>query len=235
MPMTGFFCQDEYLAKLVKLTDEEVGRLFRALMDYHKNGVVSDLDGRESIAFDFIKEDIDNAELAYQKKCDQASENRRKGLMNKSTDVNARQRPLTDDNGSDHNNINKIYVKENKKDISDRFDRFWAVYPRHIAKQDARKKFEKLNPDDELLAVMIQAVEKQKKSEQWTKDGGQFIPHPSTWLNQKRWEDEVPVQVKSVRVLPAQAFPQRDYSNVDGDLMGDLEREIAAMKAGEAG
>jgi hypothetical protein len=27
-------------------------------------------------------------------------------------------------------------------------------------------------------------------SAEWTKDGGQFIPHPATWLNQKRWEDE---------------------------------------------
>ena len=38
-----------------------------------------------------------------------------------------------------------------------------------------------------------------------------------------------------VKVLPAQNFPQRDYSSVDNDMMSDLEREIAAMKAGEAG
>ena len=226
MPMTGFFCQDEYLAKLVKLTDEEVGRLFRALMDYHKNGVVSDLDGRESIAFDFIKEDIDNAELAYQKKCDQASENRRKGLMNKSTDVNARQRPSTDDNGSDHNNINKIYVKENKKDISDRFDRFWSVYPRKVAKPDAKKKFEKLNPDDDLLEVMIKAVEKQKQSDQWTKENGQFIPHPSTWIHQRRWEDETPVPDRHIKTVVAQGYEQRDYSDVEDELMRKQNERI---------
>ncbi|MBO5959507.1 MAG: hypothetical protein J6Q65_05245 [Lentisphaeria bacterium] len=38
-----------------------------------------------------------------------------------------------------------------------------------------------------------------------------------------------------VKVLPAQAFPQRDYSEVEKDLMEDLKRGIAAMKAGEAG
>ena len=38
---------------------------------------------------------------------------------------------------------------------------------------------------------MIQAVEKQKQSTQWQRDGGQYIPHPATWLNQERWEDEV--------------------------------------------
>ena len=37
----------------------------------------------------------------------------------------------------------------------------------------------------------MDAIEKQKKSAQWTKNDGQFIPHPTTWLNGKRWEDEV--------------------------------------------
>ena len=230
MPMTGFFCQDDYLAKIKKLTDDEVGRLFRALMNYHISGEIADLDGRESIAFDFIREDIDKAEVAYQKKCDQASENRRKGLMNKSTDDNAGQRPSTSVNGTDHNNINKINIKENKKDISDRFDRFWSVYPRKTAKVEARKKFEKLNPDDELLETMIRAVEQQKNSEQWTKDGGQFIPHPATWIHQRRWEDETPVP--KVKVLPGQDFPQRDYSGVDHELMNDLAREMADFQKG---
>ncbi|RNF93802.1 hypothetical protein EFK07_03350 [Pseudomonas putida] len=31
------------------------------------------------------------------------------------------------------------------------------------------------------------------KSHDWTKDSGQFIPHAATWLNGKRWEDELPV------------------------------------------
>ena len=107
MPMTGFFCQDEYLAKTAKLTDEEVGRLFRALIDYHANGVLAELDGRESIAFDFIKEDIDKAEEAYAKKCEQAGKNRRKALPNDATDVDGGQLALTGVNGCDHNNINK--------------------------------------------------------------------------------------------------------------------------------
>ena len=214
MPMTGFFCQDEYLAKTAKLTDEEIGRLFRALMNYHANGVVADLDIRAGIAFDFIREDIDKAEDAYAKKCKQASENRRKGIISDATDDNARQRQSTSVNGSDHNNINKRNIKDNKKDISERFERFWSVYPRHIAKQNAKKSFDKLNPDDELLAVMIRAVNEQKKTDQWTKDNGQFIPHPATWINQKRWEDEsVPAKPAVVKVLPAQSYGQRDYSS----------------------
>ena len=43
------------------------------------------------------------------------------------------------------------------------------------------------------LEVLLTAIEKQKESAQWSKDNGQFIPHPTTWLNGKRWEDEVSV------------------------------------------
>lgn len=116
MPMTGFFCQDEYLAKLSKFTDEEVGKLFRALMEYHISGAVADLDIRGETAFDFIREDIDRAEEAYSKKCKQASENRRKGITLDVTDDNASQRPSTPVNGGDNNNINKRNIKENKKE-----------------------------------------------------------------------------------------------------------------------
>lgn len=114
--MTGFFCQDEYLSKTTKLTDEEVGRLFRSLMVYHSTGDITPLDGRESIAFDFIKEDIDKAEEAYTKKCEQARANRRHGLENKATDDNARQPPSTPVNERDHNNINKCNVNKKEKE-----------------------------------------------------------------------------------------------------------------------
>jgi hypothetical protein len=37
---------------------------------------------------------------------------------------------------------------------------------------------------------MVAALERQGQWPQWRKDGGQFIPHPATWLNQGRWADE---------------------------------------------
>ena len=78
--------------------------------------------------------------------------------------------------------------------IEQRFDRFYAVYPRKQARADARKAFKKIKPSEELLQVMIAAVEEQKTWDGWTKDGGQFIPLPATWLNRGQWEDEKPPQ-----------------------------------------
>lgn len=69
------------------------------------------------------------------------------------------------------------------------FETFWKAYPRKVAKDDARKAFDKRKPDGEMLDKMLVALEVQSKSDAWTKDGGQFIPHPSTWLNGGRWQD----------------------------------------------
>jgi DNA replication protein DnaC len=43
----------------------------------------------------------------------------------------------------------------------------------------------------------MNSLNKYKKSPQWTKDGGQFIPHAATWLNQERWNDELEAKVGS--------------------------------------
>ncbi|HBS60915.1 MAG TPA: hypothetical protein DEA44_16835 [Firmicutes bacterium] len=71
-----------------------------------------------------------------------------------------------------------------------RFDMFWSAYPKKVAKQNAVKAFKKIKPDEALFEKIIQALERQKQSKAWTKDGGQFIPHAATWLNGHRWEDE---------------------------------------------
>ena len=237
MAMTGFICQDTYLAKTAKLSDQEVGRLFRALMQYHAAGEYEELTGRESIAFDFIKEDIDRAEESYAKKCEQARGNRLNGgkqettpdnaRQRPSTDDNARQRPSTPDNGGGHNKIN-INKKDNKKSLDISFDRFWAAYPRHDTKAEARKVFDKLNPDEDLLATMLTAIEQQKKGSQWSDP--RYIPQPRTWLNQRRWEDETaqaPEQKPQKQVV-AQQYEQRDYGGEDNlaDVLSILQGDM---------
>ena len=74
--------------------------------------------------------------------------------------------------------------------LDGRFERFWKAYPKKTGKDAALTAFKKRKPDDKLLNEMIFALGQQKKSPEWLKDGGQFIPNPSTWLNQGRWKDE---------------------------------------------
>lgn len=77
-------------------------------------------------------------------------------------------------------------------DAADQFLQFWDAYPRKEDKQKALRAWQRLNPDAELCAVISRALEKQKHSPQWTRDGGRYIPYASTWLNGRRWEDELP-------------------------------------------
>jgi len=71
------------------------------------------------------------------------------------------------------------------------FPDFWKIYPRKTAKGDAERAWLKLKPSEELQRTILAVVEKAKKSEQWQREGGRFIPYPATYLNGKRWEDEV--------------------------------------------
>jgi len=88
---------------------------------------------------------------------------------------------------------NKNRIDKNRKEIDkvNTFDIFWNAYPKKKSKGQAETAFKKVNPDDQLLQVILKAIEEAKKSEGWLKDGGQYIPYPATWLNAKGWEDEI--------------------------------------------
>jgi hypothetical protein len=78
-----------------------------------------------------------------------------------------------------------------KPTSSDGFDLFWSAYPRKIAKSAARKAWAKTKNDRPEFEDVIRAIEVQKRSDAWKRDGGQYIPHPATWLNAGRWDDVV--------------------------------------------
>ena len=80
--------------------------------------------------------------------------------------------------------------KSEPKYKPDTFAFFWRLYPRKTSRQAAVRAWDKLKPDLELCRLMRSALERACQSPQWTKEGGSFIPHFSTWLNQRRWEDE---------------------------------------------
>jgi len=69
----------------------------------------------------------------------------------------------------------------------DHFDEFWQAYPRKVGKGAARKSYAKalrITDHDTIMgALSDQRLAMEAKE-------AKFIPHPSTWLNQERWEDE---------------------------------------------
>lgn len=84
-------------------------------------------------------------------------------------------------------------VEKSKENHVSGFEEFWQLYPKKEAKQPALTSWNKINPDDELFAVIIEAVNNQRKTDKWQRENGKYIPMPATWLNQRRWEDQTTV------------------------------------------
>ncbi|MBR6517098.1 MAG: phage replication initiation protein [Bacilli bacterium] len=116
------------------------------------------------------------------------------------------------------NSINTIYAH---------FEQFWKAYPKKVSKQKCLKWFESNKPNEQLLKIMLEQLEKFKQTKEWQKDNGQFIPYPDTWLRNKRWEDEIIVD-KNVPIWfnkeHQQEIATEDEQKEMDDLLKDFRR-----------
>lgn len=90
--------------------------------------------------------------------------------------------------------------------MAEEFGQFWAAYPRKTAKSIAEQAFKKArtSPAWPGMTKVLGAIRQQSSSLGWSKDREQYIPHPSTWLNQQRWTDVCDGSVLGVRPRPLQ-------------------------------
>ena len=78
-----------------------------------------------------------------------------------------------------------------KRECDADFDQFWRAYPKKRSKGQAEKAWQKIKPDASTFQRIIEAIEIHKRSNDWQKESGAYIPYPATWLNAKCWEDEI--------------------------------------------
>ena len=104
-----------------------------------------------------------------------------------------RYRKSHNDNGAREEKIReeKTNIKKEKNitTLDQNFVLFWNAYPRKSGKKNALDAWNKAK-DKPSLEIILKSIETQKQSEQWKKENGQFIPHPATWINAGRWDDE---------------------------------------------
>lgn len=79
--------------------------------------------------------------------------------------------------------------KKQPSAIASGFDVFWKMYPSKKGKAEAVKAWAKIKQFE--VPVIMASLGKHIGCRDWIKDDGQFIPMPSTWLNKRRFEDEV--------------------------------------------
>ena len=87
------------------------------------------------------------------------------------------------------NKHNNFTSQESKENVNNRFSKFWDSYPVKVSKKKAEAIFNKLNPDDKTIDLMLHSIDVWKQSRQWQEG---YIPHPDTWLRGERWNDEPP-------------------------------------------
>ena len=193
----------DYDENIEALSDAEVGQLTRALLKYARTGELPEMSPIVRVAFTPMRKQMDVEFAHYEEKAQALSEAGKRGAKKRwqmASDDMCQNRvvtikdnhPITSDSHPTENkneNDNKDKKREQKASVL-MFERFWNVYPKRVAKQTALKSFLKLKVTEELLQQMITALEQQIKSEQW--QDARYIPNPSTWLNQERWNDELP-------------------------------------------
>lgn len=211
MDKDTFIMRVGYRNQFARLSMEERGELITAILDY-ENGLEPTFSSPIlGMAFSFIKDDLDYNAGQYAKKCQQNRENIAKRWSKKQEDAgdtvvwegeNADTKnttvygektriPNDSDSESEGDNDSEV-IYTSKPPQGDLFEQFWAAYPKKRSKGAARKAWDKLRVDSTMLATILQAIHRAKQSEDWQKDGGQYIPYPATWLNAEGWEDEEP-------------------------------------------
>ncbi|MGM7340124.1 replication protein [Acinetobacter baumannii] len=115
---------------------------------------------------------------------------------------------------SPHNNNNKNKEKQGVG-YSENFEKFWSAYPTCKRKSDKSGTYKTFTKHEGSFAIetLLSILEKQKSDVSWTKQDGEFIPSPSTWLNQKQWENEYWFQVNSSVVAPDFSNAQLQYGD----------------------
>ena len=89
------------------------------------------------------------------------------------------------------------------------FEEFWQHYPKKVGKGQAQKTWDKLKI--KVIDEILNSLKWQRVCEQWQKDGGQFIPNPSTYLSQQRWLDEQPMPTKVIAYETPYQKSKRDW------------------------
>lgn len=85
--------------------------------------------------------------------------------------------------------------------LRERFNDFWRIYPKKVGKDAAWNAWKKRRPSAETTATVLAALAWQVKQPQWTKDRGQYVPNPATWINRGQWQDEPPTEQRSAEWL----------------------------------
>ena len=95
---------------------------------------------------------------------------------------------------------------ESENQLLKNFELFWSVYPNKKSKKTAFEKFKRIDFKKTSFESIMISLEKQKQSDDWTKNGGQYVPMPQTWIFNERWTDEIQAPVQQQNHTDVNAY-----------------------------
>jgi phage replication O-like protein O len=117
-------------------------------------------------------------------------------------------------------NNQKTTPKETlSRSLRERFEIFWAAYPKRKSKATAEKAFAKLNPSEQLFKDLVAGLELAKTSADWVNP--KFIPHAATWLNAAGWMDELQTAYADAELAMIRAF-----NTALGEQTGSIDEAV---------
>lgn len=212
---TGYcWSSNDYFAKLFDLSPKTVSDL------------IGTLDKRGYITVEVVRDEATNQvqerrlwveQRGADEICPPPPKNKGRGGPPKNGDTSPRKCGDPPPKNAEENNtsiINTPLPPKGGVQSDELFERFWKAYPLKKNKDRARRAWKRLNPDLSLCRVMAAALKVQAASEDWARDGGRYIPHASTWLNGKRWEDEMGPKLASGPPPDTPRPPRRSHVEI---------------------
>lgn len=228
MAMTGFICHDDYYDRLKRLTDEEVGRLFRNLMLYHagRTDEMQEFVDSEGIAFDFIVTDIDRMEQKNEANSQNGSKG---GRPRKPTEANESEEKPIKANESEQNPTKANESEEKRTKAYKDKDKDKEIKKETLLTESKEKSSRFSPPSLEEVAAYCQerknGVSAERFVDFYSSKGWRVGNQPmKDWQAAVRtWEQReraAPAQ-KPAKQVVAQQYEQRDYSG-ESQTMDDV-------------
>lgn len=221
----GFLIFHDWKTLFTHTPDEDCKRILLAMFEYSQSGTeppqfegIAEITA--SVIFPAMKRYRENVELgrrgglasAKKAKAEPPTEGGTKGAAEGATE------------GATDNKTIQDKTNQDKTHTPSPFGAFWDAYPKKVRRRGAEREWEELAPDSDLVETILSAIEGQKQSALWQREEGRYIPDPSNWLKERRWEDELSPS------LPKQESETSSFS-ADEFFEAALRKTLASYSA----
>lgn len=114
------------------------------------------------------------------------------------------------------------------RSLRERFDLFWAAYPKRKSKTAAENALARRKPDEQLFADIMSGLERAKTSVEWL--DSQYIPYPASWLNDGGWMDEY----TPAKYADAQTEVITAFNAALGNSLGEIDAAVFSAERARA-